>query len=81
MYDYHYRKISLQLTRDPAPLRVILSMRNKLHSPKVNTNFLHWLGTKHRGGEGAGGNVTYDNALQSDKDDKVHDKSLADRVL
>lgn len=32
-------------------------------------------------GEGAGRKNTYDNTLQSDKDDKVHDKSLADRVL
>lgn len=32
-------------------------------------------------GEEAGRKDTYDNTLQSDKDDKVHDKSLADRVL
>lgn len=56
MYDYHYRKISLQLTHDPTPLRVILSMRNKLHSHKVNTNFLHGLGTNMgEGGEGVWG--------------------------
>jgi len=33
MYDHHYQKISLQPTHDLAPLRVILSMKNKLRSP------------------------------------------------
>lgn len=61
MYDYHYRKISLQLTRDLTPVRVILSMRNKFNSPKVNSNFLHCMGTKQiwgggwMGGEGWAG--------------------------
>lgn len=78
MYDYHYRKISLQLTRDLTPVRVILSMRNKFNSPKVNSNFLLCLGTKQRWGGGlVGRKKSYDNTLQSDKDDKVHDKSLA----
>lgn len=87
MYDYHYRKISLQLTHDPAPLRVTLSTRNKLHpsprrflaplapQPQSKYKFPTWPGTN------AGRYVSYDNAPRSDGDDEVHDKSRADRPL
>lgn len=73
MYEYHYQKISLQLTHDPALLRVILSMRNKLHS-QSKYKFSTWNGCKAEGGP----YVTYDNVARGDRDDEVSDKSQAD---
>ncbi len=73
MYDHHYQKISLQPTRDLAPLRVILSMKNKLRSPPHITKkkMLAWRWWY----------VICDNAPQRKADKNPPEKSSSYRML